>query len=312
MVEIIRDSKNQYYIRYFNENLKNSKKIWEAVNQINNLKKKKRSSSISIKIGEEVVSEPGAIANEFNAYFGGVAEKVRSKIPVTNVSHRDYLKERYHGSFFFRPTRKEEAKKIINTLDQSKSTGPNSIPFKILKCMDEEFATILSKIFNMSISNGEFIGDLKLVKVVPVFKNKGSSLETGNYRPISLLSNIDKIFEKIVHKRMSDYLEAKNILHVKQFGFRKKSLTVYSLIYLTEKICDALDKGDLACGVFIDLQKAFDTVNHEILLDKLKNYGFRGLSNDWIRSYLTGRMQHVSGKNSSTKEVKYGVPQGSV
>ena len=119
--------------------------------------------------------------------------------------------------------------------------------------MDEEFATILSKIFNMSISNGEFIGDLKLVKVVPVFKNKGSSLETGNYKPISLLSNIDKIFEKIVHKRMSDYLEAKNILHVKQFGFRKKSLTVYSLIYLTEKIHDALDKGDLACGVFIDL-----------------------------------------------------------
>ena len=111
---------------------------------------------------------------------------------------------------------------------------------------------------------------------------------------------------------MSDYLEAKNILHVKQFGFRKKSLTVYSLIYLTEKIHDALDKGDLACGVFIDLQKAFDTVDHKILLDKLKNYGFRGLSNDWIRSYLTGRMQHVSGKNSSTKEVKYGVPQGSV
>ena len=83
---------------------------------------------------------------------------------------------------------------------------------------------------------------------------------------------------------------------------------------MTEKIRDALDKGDLACGVFIDLQKAFDTLDHEILLDKLKNYGFRGLSNDWIRSYLTGRMQfvHVSGKNSSTKEVKYRVPQGSV
>ena len=83
---------------------------------------------------------------------------------------------------------------------------------------------------------------------------------------------------------------------------------------MTEKIRDALDKGDLACGVFIDLQKAFDTLDHEILLDKLKNYGFRGLSNDWIRSYLTGRMQfvHVSGKNSSTKEMKYGVPQGSV
>ena len=119
--------------------------------------------------------------------------------------------------------------------------------------MDEEFASILAQIFNISISNGEFIEDLKLVKVILIFKNKGSSLDTGNYRPISLLSNIDKIFEKIAHKRMSDYLEAKNILHVKQFSFRKKSSTVHSLICLTEKIRDALDKGDLACGVFIDL-----------------------------------------------------------
>ena len=117
--------------------------------------------------------------------------------------------------------------------------------------MDVEFASILTKIFNMSISNGEFIEDLKLVKVIPIFKNKGSSLDTGIYRPISLLSNIDKIFQKIVHKRMSDYLEAKNVLHVKQFGFRKKSSTVHSLICLTEKIRDTLDKGNLACGCLL-------------------------------------------------------------
>ena len=104
--------------------------------------------------------------------------------------------------------------------------------------------------------------------------------KTGNYRPISLLSNVDKIYEKIMHKRMISYLEAKNILYKKQFGFRQKSSTVHSLICLTEKVRDALDKGDLASGIFIDLQKAFDTVDHEILLDKLKNYGFRGLSRD--------------------------------
>ena len=117
-----------------------------------------------------------------------------------------------------------------------------------------------------------------------------------------------------MHKRMISYLEAKNILYKKQFGFRQKSSTVHSLICLTEKVRDALDKGDLASGIFIDLQKAFDTVDHEILLDKLKNYGFRGLSNDWLRSYLTGRRQfvQVASESSSKAEVKHGVPQGSV
>ena len=153
-----------------------------------------------------------------------------------------------------------------------------------------------------------------VVKVVPVLKNKGSPLETGNYRPISLLSNVDKIYEKIMHKRMISYLEAKNILYKKQFGFRQNSSTVHSLICLIEKVRDALDKGDLASGIFIDLQKSFDTVDHEILLDKLTNYGFRGLSNDWLRSYLTGRRQfvQVASESSSKAEVKHGVPQGSV
>ena len=126
---------------------------------------------------------------------------------------------------------------------------------------------ILSKIFNLSINKGKFIEALKLLKVVPVFKNKGSAIEMGNYRPISLLSSMDKIFGKIVHKRMVRYLEAKNILYEEEFGFRKNSSTFHSLVCLTEKIRDALQlgKGDLACGIFIDLQKAFETVDHEIL-----------------------------------------------
>ena len=139
------------------------------------------------------------------------------------------------------------------------------------------------------IRKGKYIEDLKLVKVVPIFKIKGSLFEAGNFRPISLLSNIDKIFEKLVHKRMINFLEAKKILYKNQFGFRHKSSTTDSLICLTENIRVALESGKLACGIFIDLQKAFETVNHEILLDKLQYCGFRGICNSWLRSYLTGR-----------------------
>ena len=314
LVGIIRESKNRHFVKFFQENLRNSKKIWEGVNQLTNLKTKKKSSKIPINIGEKVVSDPKIVANEFNAYFSNIADKVRAKIPETKASYKEYLSKRSRRSFFFRPTDKEEVINIINNLDQSKSSGPNSIPNRILKCVIDKIALILSKIFNISISKGKFIDALKLVKVVPVYKNKGSPHETGNYRPISLLSNVDKIFEKLVHKRMTNYLEVNNILYKNQFGFRHKNSTIHSLICLTENIRNAIEKGNLACGIFIDLQKAFDTVDHEILLNKLYNYGFRGVCNDWLRSYLTGRLQFVqiAGECSSHKKVIHGVPQGSV
>ena len=282
------------------------------MNQLTNLKIKKKFSKIPINIGEKVVSDLKIVANEFNAYFSNIADKVRAN-KKTKASYKEYLSKRSRRSFFFRPTDKEEVINIINNLDQFKSTGPNSIPNRILKCVIDKIALILSKIFNISISKGKFIDALKLVKVVPVYKNKGSLHETGNYRPISLLSNVE-IFEKLVHKRMINYLEVNNILYKNQFSFRHENSTIHSLICLTENIRNANEKGNLACGIFIDLQKAFDTVDHEILLNKLYNYGFRGVCNDWLRSYFTGRLQFVqiASECSSHKKVIQGVPQGSV
>ena len=164
------------------------------------------------------------------------------------------------------------------------------------------------------METGKFIDSLKLFKVIPIFKNKGSPFEVTNYRPISLLSNIDKIFEKLVYSRLSSFLNINNLIYNKQFGFRSKHATSHALTSLTEKIRSALDKGDFSCGVFIDLQKAFDTVDHEILLKKLKHYGVRGIANNWFRSYLTKRKQFVflSGHSSKTRNIDHGVPQGSV
>ena len=136
----------------------------------------------------------------------------------------------------------------------------------------------------------------------------------NNYRPISLLSIFDKIIEKLMHKRLYEFFDDNNILYDKQFGFRKNNSTIFSLIEITEKIKESIDKGKFGCGIFIDLRKAFDTVNHDILLRKLEHYGVRGNAINWFDSYLRERVQYVylNGEASKQKPITCGVPQGSV
>ena len=143
---------------------------------------------------------------------------------------------------------------------------------------------------------------------------KDSKLIVANYRPISLLSNINKILEKVMFERLYSFLESKKCIYDLQFGFRKKHSTNHALLSMTQEIQETIDKGNVAIGVFVDFQKAFDTVNHKILLRKLEHYGIRGIANDWFSSYLTNRQQYVTieGIKSDTKPIVHGVPQGSV
>ena len=165
----------------------------------------------------------------------------------------------------------------------------------------------MSDIINLSYSKGVYPDSLKCANVIPIFKNKGSALEVVNYRPISLLSNINYIFEKTM------YINLHNCIYELQFGFRELHSTNHALFSISEKIRNALD-NNFACGIFVDLQKAFDTVNHEILFKKLEHYGIRGLSNSWFKSYLSNRKQYVTinGFKSDSTSINIGVPQGSV
>ena len=160
---------------------------------------------------------------------------------------------------------------------------------------------------------GVFPSVLKTAKVVPVFK-KDSKLNYSNYRPTSLLSNIEKILEKLIYKRLHTFLDYNNIIYDLQFEFRQQYYTSHALINITENIRKALDDGNIGCGVFVDLQKVFDTVDHEILLAKLNHYGIRGVSNDCFKAYLSNRNQYVSinGYESGLAAVNCGVPQGSI
>ena len=166
---------------------------------------------------------------------------------------------------------------------------------------------------NLSFNQDKFPSILKIAKVLAIFK-KGDKLDADNYRPISLLSNLSKIIEKLMHKKLYFYLEQIKVFYHFQFGFRNQHSTTHKLIEITEKIREAFDKGLFACGVYLGFEKAFDTVNHEILPSNLQHYGVTGIANDWMRSFLTNRKQYTSinGYDSTPQDIPHGVPQGSV
>ena len=314
LTENTRQSKKDYYNKYFTENANNLQKVWKGIKEIINIKSKNYAQPTCIVDKGKTFTEPTDIANSFNKYYASIADEILKKRKYNgNKSFTDYLTNPSEKTFALFDCTNIEIQNIINIINPKKAAGPCSIPTIILHMLKNEISQPLSIIFNLSFHTGVYPDMLKSAKVIPIFK-KGSKLQTSNYRPISLLSNLNKILEKLMFNRVYSFLETNNILYLLQFGFRQKHSTNHTLVDITETIRKALDNGKFACGVFIDLQKAFDTVNHNILTSKLDHYGIRGTSNNWFRSYLSERQQFVSiqGFSSDTESVKHGVPQGSV
>ena len=310
---IINMSKKNHFSQYFTENCMNIKKTWSGIKNIINIKSMTSGQPTSIMIDKSLKTNPKDIAEGFNAYFSTIAEKLLPKQTVGTKHFSHYLSDRVNQNFIFDSADAVEVITIINSLDTTKGTGPNSIPGNVLQALKANLCHPLKTIINMSFATGIYPDALKIAKVIPVFK-KGDKLLVSNYRPISLLSNINKIFEKLVYSRLYSFLELHKCIYDLQFGFRAKHSTQHALASLTEMVKQALDQGNFACGIFVDFAKAFDTVDHSILLSKLEHYGVRGVANNWFRSYLTNRKQYVSinGFDSSLCVMQHGVPQGSV
>ena len=184
----------------------------------------------------------------------------------------------------------------------NRASGPNTIPTNILKLFKKEFSKPLSDMINMSFNQGVFPNILKIANVIPIHK-KGDKLDCNNYRPISLLSNISKIFEKSMHIRLVNFLKKNKLLFCHQFGFRNGYSVNHALTSLTELIRKVLDEDKFACGVFIDLQKAFDNVDHNILLSKLYHYDFFYYW-DSIHARLNNHYEAWSYKKKEHKKIK--------
>ena len=310
---LLRQSKGDYYQSFFEEHKSNVKKTWEGIRNIINISKKDRVIPTHVIYKNKLSDTKEEMAESFNDFFINIGNMVEEKIPKGKAKFSDYLKERNLKKMFLDPVDEMEIASMISQLKPSKICGPNSIPTKILKNNANVLTEPLKHLLNLSFAEGHFPNLLKMAEVCPIFKKKDKS-KCENYRPISLLSNLSKLFERAMHTRMYEFLEKYDAFYELQFGFRKKYSTNHALLSIVEGIRQSLDNKTFSCGVFIDLEKAFDTVNHEILLNKLDHYGLRGLSNKWFQSYLSGRMQKVSlgGVCSEFKNITCGVPQGSI
>ena len=203
--------------------------------------------------------------------------------------------------------------KTITLAIKNSASGYEELPASILKQCIDSYIEPLTCLINMSISQGTFPNQLKLARVIPLFKEEDKQLVL-NYRPISVLPFFSKIIEKVVASYVSDFFDDNNLFYKYQFGFRKGHSTSHAIITLVERVSKALDTGKYVVGVFLDLKKAFDTVDHGILLEKLYLYGIGGNIYSWFESYLTNRSQFVEYNNvkSKTENITHGVPQGSI
>ena len=271
--------------------------------------------SDSFVINGSIVSDSQQIADGLNDFFVNIGPNLASKIPFTPKNVSDFLTSvpSPMNSLFLTPTDEEEVVDICSSFKTGTSSGFDDIKPHIVKTICNHIKKPLSHIINLSISSGIVPDELKVARVVPIHKSDDATL-CNNYRPISVLPVFSKMFEKIIHKRLYDFLERHNLLHNCQIGFRKKLSSYMALLNTYDKIAADLDKGLHTMGIFLDLSKAFDTINHDILLAKLHHYGVRGSAFEWFKIYLSHRSQYVCFNNhkSSYRNISCGVPQGSV
>ena len=287
------------------------KKIWKGVNEIISKSDSHKVTQINHK--NSFIDDPKLVSETFNNFFVNIGSNLEKMIPSTAISPTFYLKHGVSTNFSLTPTTITDVMSIILKFDDSKSSGPDNIPIKLLKISAPLIVPHLVIIINKSFESGIFPDALKLGKVIPIFKS-GSKLDINNYRPISLLSTFSKIIEKLMHHSLYKFPENNKVIYQSQFGFQKNKSTTHSLIEIVETIRTRIENKHYGCGIFIDLKKAFDTVNHDILLQKLEHYGIRNTNLSWFKSYLTDRKQSVSCNNISSeiKPISCGVPQGSV
>ena len=310
--KVIKDTQTRYYQDLIKQHSSSTIGLWKILGSI--LSNKNRETNVNmIKVNGKEIRDPNEIVDKFNNYFTKIGKSLANKFENSNENYKTYLGESSNISMYLTKTTTIEISKLISNLDNKKSPGHDGFSGKFIKLCSPHISELLANILNLSISKGVYPDSLKIARVSPIYK-KGVKSDPSNYRPISVLSLINTVFEKVLHSRLYSYLNKYNTLYEYQFGFREGHSTNQILTEITDNIKFAMDSQLLTCGIFIDLTKAFDTVNHSILLDKLQHYGIRGNIHKLFTSYLSNRKQYVkvNNTNSNLSPVTCGVPQGSV
>jgi len=291
--KLLRKAEADHYSTLLSTRFNSYKSVWANINRICSDKPfdSKTKKIQKIKVNNSMTSDSKVMAESFNNYFCNIgndlcSNSMKTSCSAANVdSFKNYLHKSYRNSFVCNHISMNELINTLSNLKDSKSCSCDEISSHLVRLTANQLVIPLLHIFNLSFEQGKFPSALKIAKVIPVFK-KGNIDSLVNYRPISLTSPFAKTLERLMYNRLYSYLLKFDILYEHQFGFRKSHSTSMAMIDVINMITNKLDCGYKVMGIFMDLQKAFDTVNLDILIQKLEHYGVRGFVLDWFRSYL--------------------------
>ena len=313
LTDIIRYCEEKKLYRASRKNKGNIKETWKIINCLIN--KKSKGTTYPTEFNTSVAKVTGSknIATGFNNFLVNIGPSLANDIPKSNDTFSTYLSDVVGDTLFLKPVTQAEIINLVNNTKSKKSKDHDDIDMCLVKKIITYLVIPLEHIFNIALQTGVFTEGMQIARIIPILKN-GNINDFTNYRPISLLSQFSKILEKIFHNRLMSSIEEKNILYESQYGFRKNMSTSLAILELVENITTSIDDCKSTVGIFIDLKKAFDTVDHDILIKKLDHYGVRGVANRWICSYLMNRSQYVCINDTSSEcmKVTCGVPQGSI
>ena len=310
LTSITRKSKAIYYQNELSKCRTNMKKTWNIINEIIHRQKRTQSPPSYILDNGTIICDKKNIANKFNETYTKLGSNLAAIIANSNHSFSHYLGPPSNHSFFLTPTNEFEIIETVKSFSKN-AAGVDDISPKLIKKIIHIIAKPLAHLYNLSFSEGTVPNCLKFAKVTPIYKPGATCNRTIlNYRPISVLPSISKLVEKLVHKRLLNFFEMFDVLYSRQYGFRPKHSTLTALLDLTNELYNSADSNKYTIGVFLDLSKAFDTVNHDIMIQKLYHYGIRGVALQWFTSYLTDRKQCTIFNNTTSNwlPISCGVP----
>ena len=314
VIAVIRKAKREY-IGNCIENSSDSNTLFSSMQQFLPTKKKVCNNIPQLLINEEIIYDHKQIVNEFNDYFVSVGKNIQAQqtCPSQDMTFKNYCSDVSAGEFNFADVSESTVLKELKEISVKKATGPDEIPALFIKMISQYIAKPMCHIINMSLTQGIVPLQWKISRVTPIYK-KGDKQEKSNYRPISVIPVLAKVIEKIVFKQIYEFLNDNNLLCDNQSGFRPKHSTTTTLLNITEDLFDNIDKGCTTGIVMLDLQKAFDCIDHHILLQKLRFIGMSEKVTKWFEGYLIGRKQFITmnGISSNTKELTCGIPQGTI